>query len=54
MFYSGALLKTVAQETASQIALRNFSKEVREEPAYIRIFAETKTPTCSQASQYYC
>ena len=32
----------IAQDTASQIALRNCSKEVREQPGYIRVFAETK------------
>ena len=30
MFYSVTLLRTIAQETASQIALRNCSQEVRE------------------------
>ena len=35
MFYSGTLLKTIAWDTASQIALRICSKEVREEPEYI-------------------
>ena len=34
----GALLRTIAQETASQIALRNCSKEVREKPGYIGVF----------------
>ena len=32
MFYSGTLLRTIARETASQIALRSCSKEVWEEP----------------------
>ena len=40
MFYLGTLLRTIAQETASQIALRICSKEVREEPGYIGAFAE--------------
>ena len=40
MFYSGTLLRTIAWETASQIALRNCPKEVREEPGYIGVFAE--------------
>ena len=35
--YSGVLLKTIAWETASQIALRNCSGEIREEPEYIGI-----------------
>ena len=30
----GTLLRTIAWETASQRALQNFSKEVREEPGY--------------------
>ena len=41
-FYSGTLLRTIAQETASQTALRNCSKEVSEEPAYIYNFAGEK------------
>ena len=49
MFYSGTLLRTIAQETASQIALRNCSKEEREEPGYTGVFtgkkAKTKTTT---------
>ena len=43
MFYSRTLLRTLAWETASQIALRNSSDEVREEPGYIGVFAENKT-----------
>ena len=42
MFYSGTLLRNIAQGTASQIALRKYSKEVREEPRYIEVFAEKK------------
>ena len=30
------------RETASQIALRNYSKEVREQPAFIGVFAVKK------------
>ena len=40
MLYSGTLLRTTAQETAFQIALRNCSEEVREQPEYIEVFAE--------------
>ena len=40
MFYSGILLRTIALETASQVAGRNCSKEVREEPGYIEVCAE--------------
>ena len=43
MFYSGNFLRTVAWETASQVALRNCSKEAREEPGYIGVFAEKQT-----------
>ena len=32
MFYSAGVLRSYAQKTASQIALRDHSKEVREEP----------------------
>ena len=40
MFYSGTLLRTVGQ--IAQIALRNCSKEVREEPGYTGVFVEKK------------
>ena len=50
MFYSGTLLRTIAQETASQIALRDCPKEVRGEPGYIGVFAETNKQ-CSQTSK---
>ena len=43
MFYLGTLLRTIAQETESQIALRICSKEVREESGYIEVFAEKQT-----------
>ena len=33
---------TIAWEAASQIALRNCSKEVREEPGYIGVFVGEK------------
>ena len=42
MFYLGTLLRTIAWETVPQITLRNCSKEVREEPRYIGVFAENK------------
>ena len=41
-FYLGNLLRTIAWETASQIALRNCFEEVREEPGYIGFFAEER------------
>lgn len=37
-FYLGILLRTTAQETASHIALRNHSKEEREEPGCTGVF----------------
>ena len=40
MFYLGTLLRTIAQESATQIALRNCSKEAREE--YIEVFTWNK------------
>ena len=40
--YSGTLLRTIAWETASQIALRDCSEEEREEPGYTGVFAEKK------------
>ena len=42
MFYSETLLRTIAWDTASQISLRNCSKEVREEPEYMGVYAERK------------
>ena len=39
----GGLAGNLAWETASQIALSDFSKEIREEPGYIGVFAKTKT-----------
>ena len=39
-FYSGTLLRTVAQETASQIVLRNCSKEVRKEVSIYVVLAK--------------
>ena len=53
MFYSVNLLRTTAQETASQIALRNCSQEVREELGYIGIFAVKQT-NCGSTSKDYC
>ena len=40
MCYSRTSLRTVALETASQIALRNCPREVKNEPGYIGVFAE--------------
>lgn len=39
MLYSGALLRTSAQEAASQRTLRDSSKDIREEPGYRGVFA---------------
>ena len=39
MFYSANLLKTYAHDIASQIQLRDCSKEVREEPGCTAVFA---------------
>ena len=45
-FDSGTLLRTIAQETASQILLRNWSKEIREEePGYVSFSCWKKTYT---------
>ena len=38
------------RETASQIALRNYSKDVREQPAFIGVFAVKK----KKKSKSYC
>ena len=38
MFYLKTLLRTVAWDPASQIALRDCSEEIRKEPRYIEIF----------------
>ena len=43
MLYSVMLLRTIAQESASWLALRNCSKEKREEPGYMGVFAEKQT-----------
>ena len=45
MFYLGSLLRTIAQETVYQIALRICSKGEKEEPGYIGFFAGKKTHT---------
>ena len=42
MLYSVNLLRTLAWDTAFQIALRECSKKVREKPGYIAVFAEEK------------
>ena len=41
MFYLADMLRTSAQETASQMPLRDCSKEVKEEPGCIRVFVKT-------------
>lgn len=43
MFYLADMLRTSAQETASQMPLRDCSKEGKEEPGFIRVFVKTKT-----------
>lgn len=42
MFYSAGILRTRAQEAASQIPLRDCSAKAREGPGYTGVFA-TKT-----------
>lgn len=42
MLYSESLLRTVAWETAFQMALRNCSNEAMKEPGYTGDFAEGK------------
>lgn len=42
-FYLGILLRTTAQETAFHIALRNHSKEEREEPGCTGVFCWEQT-----------
>ena len=54
MFLGGTLLRTITQDTACQITLRNCSKEVREEPRYIGIFAENKTKARVIKQKDYC
>ena len=55
MFYLVAFLKTVTGETASQIALRNCSKEVREELGYRGVFAKLKDfPGGSDGKESVC
>ena len=54
MFLGGTLLRTITQGTACQITLRNCSKEVREEPRYIGIFAENKTKARVIKQKDYC
>lgn len=51
--YSETLLRTVAGKAASQISLRNCSKEQRQDPGYIGVFAKKKK-TCRQTSKDYC
>ena len=43
---------TIAWEAASQIALRNCSKEVREEPGYIGVFAKKKNKKKNQKNNH--
>ena len=49
-------LRSTAQKAASETALRNCSKEVREEPGYIGLFAEKKKNIYiySETSKYCC
>ena len=42
MFYLVDMLRTSVQETASQMPLKDCSKEVKEELGYIRVFVKTK------------
>ena len=42
MFYSVDFLRTQAQEEASQIALRGWSEEEREEPGYMSFCNKTR------------
>ena len=51
-----SLPRTVAWESAFHLALRNCSKEVKEEPGYRGIFTGRKKnkPSCSQKSKDYC
>ena len=42
MFNSGNLLRTIAQELTSQVALRNCSRKIKEEPGYVGVFAEKR------------
>ena len=51
MLDSADILKTKAWEMASHIALRDFSKEVREELGYTGVFAKTNKQTNKQKSQ---
>ena len=43
MFHLGTFLRITVWETASQIALRKHSKEVRKEPGYIGFFVGKQT-----------
>ena len=42
MFYLMILLRTVAWDSVSQTALRNCSKEIREDPGYRGVFVGDK------------
>lgn len=42
MVYLVNMLRTSAQERASQMPLKDCSKEVKEELGYIRVFVKTK------------
>lgn len=42
MFYSAVLLRTIAQDIASWIALGDCSEEVREQPGYIGVLSKNK------------
>ena len=62
IFYLETFLSTIAWETACQIGLRNFSKQVREEPGYTQVFAgkketqlvEHQTPQWLTAGSIHC
>ena len=42
MFYLADLLWTIAWATATQIALRHWSKEVNEDPGYMSVLLKKK------------
>ena len=49
MLYSVMLLKTIAQESASWLALRNCYKEKRDEPGYMGVLLKSnKQNPCSK------
>lgn len=42
MFYSVDMLRTSAWKTGSQVALRDSSEEVSEEPGYVGVLKQTR------------